>query len=154
MAELGLVGAISIKGKNVKLKYIHPNSVARILLAEFDDIWVDVPEPDYRGNIFNWEVVQGIIYTDQLTAIPESEIAMSNMPIRFTLEFTLEDVEYAEDYCEMIPVAYEPIEIGVGACSAVNKAFTSYLPTNKVIFVSQWEGKGEWLWRLDRKKWV
>ena len=43
MLTLSLDGAISLKGKKVKLKYIHPNSVARVLVAEFDDIWVDIP---------------------------------------------------------------------------------------------------------------
>ena len=124
--------------------------MARVLVASFDDIWVDVPRWNPTRNIFNWSVVQGIIYTNQLTAIPESEMAYSNMPIRFTLEFTLENIEYEHE--DML-VETEPIEVGIGACSAITKAFSSYLPTDKVIFVSQWEGQGEWLWRLDGKKW-
>ena len=148
--EPSLVGAMRLKGKKVKLKYIHPNSVARILIAEFDDIWVDIPKPKPHGNIYKWEVVAGIIYSDQLTAIPESEMAYSNMPIRFTLEFTLENVEYEH---EEFLVETEPIEVGIGACSAVNKAFTLNLSPDKVIFISHWEGQGEWLWRLDGKKW-
>jgi hypothetical protein len=153
--EPSLVGAMSLKGKKVKLKYIHPNSVARILIAEFDDIWVATPKSDRRRNLFKmniykWKVAQGVIYSDQLMAIPESEMAYSNMPIRFTIEFTLEKVEYEH---EEFLVETEPIEVGIGACSAVNKAFSSYLPTDKLIIVNQWEGQGEWLWRLDGKKW-
>ena len=75
---------------------------------------------------------------------------MSNMPIRFTLEFTLENIEYEHE--DML-IETEPIGVGIGAGSAITKAFSSYLPTNKVIFVTQWEGQGEWLWRLDRKQW-
>ena len=145
LKELSLVGATSLKGKNVKLKYIHPSSVARVLIAEFDDIWVDIPKPKPQWNIFKWEVVQGIIYSGQLMAIPESEIAVSNMPIRFTLEFTLENVEYEH---EEFLVETEPIEIGIGACSAVNKAFTLNSSPDKVIFISQWQGQGEWLNRF------
>ena len=148
--ELTLVGSTSLEGKNVKLKYIHPNSVARVLIAEFDDIWVDIPKPKPQGNIFNWSVVQGIVYTDQLIAIPESEIAVSNMPVRFTLEFTLEGIDYEH---EEFLIETEPIAVGLGWCSAMTKAFSSYLPKDKVIFVSQWEGQGGILWRLDGKKW-
>jgi hypothetical protein len=151
MDALSLVGATSLKGKNVKLKYIHPNSVARVLIAEFNDIWVDIPPWNPSVMVYNWSVVQGIVYKDQLTAIPESEIADSNMPIRFTMEFTLENIEYKDkDYL----VETEPIEVGLGWCSAMTKAFTfGGLPTDKVIFVTQWEGQGGCLWRLDGKKW-
>jgi hypothetical protein len=149
MPELSLIGATSLKGKNVKLKYIHPKSVARVLVAKFDDIWVDISRWHPTAMGFNWSIVQGIIYKDQLIAIPESEMAMSNMPIRFTLEFALENIEYEQ---EEFLVETEPIEIGIGACSAITKAF-SYMPTDKVILVPKWDGQGEWLWRLDGKKW-
>jgi hypothetical protein len=173
--EPSLVGAMSLKGKKVKLKYIYPNSCARILIAEFDLIWVKMPRPftlkftDYQRNIFEWEVLRGDIYKNQLSAIPESamghgnmlirfykeqltalEIAYSNMLIQFTLEFTLDGIEYEHDDL----VKTEPIEIGIGACSSLENAFAfSELPNDKVISLPFWEGQGEWLWRLDGKKW-
>ena len=141
LKELNLVGATSLKGENVKLKYIHPNSGTRVLVAVFDLIWVKMPRPftlkfaNYQGNIFKWEVLGGEIYKEQLTSIPQSEIAYSNMlirfykkqltvsetaysnmPFRFTLEFTLDGIEYEHDDL----VKTEPIEIGIGACSSVD----------------------------------
>jgi hypothetical protein len=147
MSTLNLDGVESIKGRKVKLLYIVESvSLNPILLGRFDDIWVSVPEISDLS--YRWELLLGVIFVDRISSVIQSEITTSNRLDKFTLEFTLEDLGYQEDYLGEM-TQYEPMRLAVGNCLAFAKAFTSYKPTDKIIMVTHWDGIAESICALD-----
>lgn len=149
MATLILDGVESIKGKNVKLLYIDGRNVGldSVLLGRFDDIWVSVPEISDLS--YRWELLQGVIYVDRIPSVIQSKITTSNRLDKFTLEFTLEDLKYKDDYLGEI-TQYEPMQLVVGSCLAFAKAFTCYKPTDKIMMVTHWDGIAEFIYAVDQ----
>jgi hypothetical protein len=149
MSTLNLAEVKSIKGKNVKLLYIDGSAVGLdpVLLGRFDDIWVSVP--DISDLSYQWELLQGVIYVDKISSVIQSEITTSNRLDKFTLEFTLEDMEYQEDYLGEMTL-YESMQLVVGSCLAFAKAFTSYKFTDKIIMVTHWDGIAESIYAVDQ----
>jgi|LakMenEpi03Aug12_release.lakeMendotaPanAssembly.Ray.scaffolds.fasta_scaffold1095679_2 hypothetical protein len=147
MSTLNLDGVESIKGRKVKLLYIDKSvSIDTVLLGRFDDIWVSVPSISDLS--YRWELLQGVIYVDRISSVIQSEITTSNRLDKFTLEFTLEDLEYQEDYLGEM-TQYEPMRLAVGNCLAFAKAFTCYKPTDKIIMVTHWDRIAESICALD-----
>ena len=151
MSTLNLAEVKSIKGKNVKLLYIDGSAVGLdfVLLGRFDDIWVSVPEISDLS--YRWELLQGVIYVDRISFVIQSKITTSNRLDKFTLEFTLEDLEYQEDYLGEM-TQYESMQLAVGGCLAFAKAFTNYKPTDKIIMVTHWDGIAESLWERQENR--
>jgi hypothetical protein len=147
MSPLNLDGVKSIKGKNVKLLYIDESvSLNPVLLGRFDDIWVSVPETSNLS--YFWELLQGVIYVDRMSFVIQSKITTRNSLDKFTLEFTLEDLEYQKDYLGEM-TQYESMQLVVGSCLAFAKAFTCYKPTDKIIMVTHWDGIAESIYAVD-----
>lgn len=155
MSTLNLDGIKSIEGKDVKLKYVDcTKSFEPLLLGRFDYLWVDLIRIGTRGiSSYEWNAVQGLIYLDVLLSIPQWQITLSNLPNHFILEFALESLDYTDDYSGEIAES-NPMPLALGNCCVYDKAFTSYKPKNKVVFVTKWGGQAEFIWGLDGKKWV
>jgi hypothetical protein len=147
MSTLNLAGVKSIKGKNVKLLYVDSCvSLDFILLGKFDSIWVYMPEISDLS--YRWELLQGVIYVDALSCVTKSQITVSNRLDKFILGFTLEDLEYEDEYRGEI-IRYESMQLAVGSCLAFAKAFTCYEPTDKIISVTYWDGIAESIYAVD-----
>lgn len=145
MSTLNLDGVKSIKGKNVKLLYIDSCiSLDPVVLGKFDDIWVYMP---HINDLFmQWELMQGFVYIDALSCVTKSQNTVNNMLNNFILGFTLEDLEYEDEYHGKITTD-ESMQLALKNCTASTYGLTSYKPTDKIIFVSEWNGLTESLWR-------